>query len=108
MKRSYLMMAALPLALAGCETSSPPAQTQAPAAAPIMDESVPQVARQACLNEVASVTGATQVTIGEMIFSQAGSQVKVLVGPQRAPWQCTVANNGASPQVMSLTNEGVL
>lgn len=108
MKRSLLMLAALPLALAGCETSSPPAQTQAPVAAALMDESVPQVARQACLNEVGSMTGASILSIGEMIYSEAGSQVKVLVGVQRAPWQCTVANNGASPKVMSLTNEGAL
>lgn len=108
MKRAILLLVASPLALAGCNTSTPTPVTQAPAATAMMDESVPQVARQACLNQVASVTSATQVSIGEMVYSEAGSQIKVLVGPQRAPWQCTVANNGVGPQVMSLTNEGAL
>lgn len=107
MKKLLLVFAVTPLALAGCETSAP--QAQAPVmAAPMMDESVPQVARQACLNKVASVTSATQVTIGEMVYSEAGSQIKVLVGPQKAAWQCTVANSGIGPQVMSLTNEGAM
>lgn len=108
MRIAIFMLVAVPLALAGCNTSTPTPVTQAPATTAMMDESVPQVARTACLNEVASVTGATQVTIGEMLYSEAGSQIKVLVGPQRAPWQCTVANSGVAPKVMSLTNEGAL
>jgi hypothetical protein len=109
MRTTIIMLAAVPMALAGCNTTTPTPVTQAPVPTAMMDESVPQVARTACLAEVNKVTGGTQPqVIGEMVYSEAGSRIKVLVGPQRAPWQCTVANSGIAPQVMSLTNEGAL
>ena len=106
MKIRYLALVAA-IAAGGCTTDSGPSQPAGPAAA-IMDESVPQVARDACLREVGRTTNNTDLTILEMLYSEANSQLKIGVGPDRAPWQCTVSNSGVVAQVMSLTNEGAL
>lgn len=106
MKTYLLPVAAACLLAAGCTTESGnpgPSATQ-----PMMDQSVPQVARDACLREVARVTNNPTTVILEMIYSEANSQVIVGVGPNRARWQCTVSNRGAVANVMSLTNEGAL
>lgn len=91
----------------GCTTDSqsPQKTTAAPA---LMDESVPQVARDACLREVRRTTNNPDLSIVEMLYSEANSQLKIGVGPDRAPWQCTVSNRGEVANVMSLTNEGAL
>jgi hypothetical protein len=82
---------------------------QAPSSAPaVMDESVPQVARDACLSEVRRTTNNPDLTIIEMLYSEANSQAKVGVGPDRAPWQCLVSNSGVVVEVMSITDEGAL
>lgn len=103
------VLLAVSLALAGCETQSAgetPSSAVAPA--PYMDQSVPQVARAACLREVARVTNAAPLTITGMIYSKANSHVTIAVGPQRAPWLCLVSQNGTVESVMSQTNEGNL
>ena len=92
--------------LSGCTTDSGQSNDLAPA--PLMDESVPQIARDACLREVRRTTNNPDVTVLEMIYSEANSQIKVGVGPSRAPWQCLVSNSGIVANVMSLTNEGAL
>lgn len=91
----------------GCTTDSgsPPPTATGPA---IMDASVPQVARDACLREVRRTTNNPDVSIIEMIYSEANSQVKVGVGSDRAPWRCLVSNSGVVAEVLSLTNEGAL
>jgi hypothetical protein len=76
--------------------------------APLMDESVPPASRSACLAAVSRQTNNGDVQIIEMIFSEANSQVKVGVGPDRAPWRCLVSNDGVVQEVMSLTDEGAL
>jgi hypothetical protein len=81
---------------------------QAAAPAPLMDESVPKVARKACLREVAHVTKNKATVILEMVYSEANSQVIVGVGPNKARWECIVSNDGIVANVMSLTNEGAL
>jgi hypothetical protein len=93
-------------ALAGCNTSNAPAPTVT--TAPLMDESVPPASRSACLAAVSRQTNNGDVQIIEMIFSEANSQVKVGVGPDRAPWRCLVSNDGVVQEVMSLTDEGAL
>lgn len=106
MNRYHLLLVA-PLLLAGCSTdsgSSAPVGTPAP----MMDQSVPQVARTACLREVARTTNTQQGTILEMTYSEANSQVIVGVGPQLARWRCLVSNSGAVAEVTSLTDEGRL
>lgn len=105
---SSIMTLAAGLLLVGCTTegSSPPPIAAQPAR--LMDESVPPVARSACLAAVSQTTNNGDVEIIEMVFSQANSQVTVGVGPGRAPWQCLVSNSGVVANVMSLTNEGAL
>jgi len=105
MNRYHLLLAA-PLLIGGCSTDSGSAPVAAPA--PIMDQSVPQVARNACLREVARTTNTPQGVILEMLYSEANSQVVVGVGPQLARWRCLVSNSGAVAEVMSLTDEGRL
>ena len=91
----------------GCTTdsSNPQQRTASPA---VMDESVPQVARDACLREVRRTTNNPDLSRLEMLYSEANSQLKIGVGPNRAPWQCTVSNSGIVANVMSLTDEGAL
>lgn len=100
---------ALPLglaaaALAACNTSAPPPQMSE---APLMDESVPEASREACLDEVGRVANNTVSIIG-MVYSEANSQVTVGVGPTRAPWRCLVSNSGVVVEVTSLADEGAL
>ncbi len=106
MKRYHLLLVA-PLLIGGCSTDS---DSSAPvgAPAPVMDQSVPQVARTACLREVARTTSTQQGVILGMLYSEANSQVTVGVGPDLARWQCTVSNSGVVANVMSLTDEGRL
>lgn len=95
--------------VAGCESAGPDnRQPSLSASAPIMDNSVPPVARSACLGAVSRQTANPDVAIGDMIYSEANSQITVTVGPGRAPWRCLVSNQGAVQQVMSLTDEGAL
>lgn len=101
----YCMVVGL-VFVSGCTTDSGQSGNLSPT--PLMDQSVPQVARDACLREVRSTTNNFDLTIIEMIYSEANSQVKVGVGPDRAPWQCTVSNSGIVANVMSLTDEGAL
>jgi hypothetical protein len=105
MRKKLPAVAGLAL-LAACTTdtaSNPPAPASA-----LMDQSVPQVSRDACLREVSRTTNNSNVTIIEMIYSEANSQVTVGVGPDRAKWRCLVSNSGVVAQVMSLTDEGAL
>lgn len=65
-------------------------------------------AEQACLRDVARTTGNSQVTVLGSEFSQAGTGVRVGVGPQRAPWQCIAYSDGTTAGIQSLTDEGSL
>lgn len=107
MKRYCFPMLVAVAFAGGCTTA--PQNPQRIAAAPaIMDDSVPQVARDACLREVGRTTNNPDLSILEMLYSEANSQVRIGVGPDRAPWQCTVSNSGKVANVMSLTDEGAL
>jgi hypothetical protein len=48
------------------------------------------------------------VTVLGSEFSQAGTQVRIGVGPQRAPWNCIAYSDGSTAGIESLTNEGTL
>ena len=63
---------------------------------------------QTCLNAVAQSTGNSEVRLLSSEFSEAGTLVKVGVGPDAAPWQCIAYSDGATDGIMSLTNEGSL
>lgn len=107
MKRYCFPMVVAVAFASGCTTDSQSPQRIA-AAPGIMDDSVPQVARDACLREVGRTTNNRDLAILEMLYSEANSQLKIGVGPDRAPWQCTVSNRGDVANVMSLTDEGAL
>ena len=68
----------------------------------------PAPADQACLNAVAQSTGNSQVRLLSSEFSEAGTLVKVGVGPDEAPWECIAYRDGTTAGITSLTNEGTL
>ncbi|WP_116132131.1 hypothetical protein [Tropicimonas sp. IMCC34043] len=68
----------------------------------------PSAAEQACLRDVSRTTGNGDVTVLSSEFSQAGTSVKVGVGPQRAPWNCIAYSDGTTAGIESLTDEGYL
>ncbi|AXI46640.1 hypothetical protein C1J03_11785 [Sulfitobacter sp. SK012] len=70
--------------------------------------STPSPADQACLAAVAETTGNTEVQLMSSEFSEAGTLVKVGVGPDAAPWQCIAYADGTTDGITSLTDEGSL
>lgn len=68
----------------------------------------PSLAEQGCLRDVARTTNNPEVAILESTFSQAGTEVIVGVGPDRARWQCIGYSDGKTAGIMSLTDEGAL
>ncbi|MDB6179689.1 hypothetical protein PAF17_19760 [Paracoccus sp. Z330] len=68
----------------------------------------PTVAEQACLRDVTRTTNNPDVVLLSSSFSQAGTEVIVGVGPQRARWSCIGYSNGTTAGITSLTNEGTL
>ena len=68
---------------------------------------VPTAAEQACLTAVARETSNGDVMVLGSEFSQAGTLVRIGVGPQRAPWQCIAYSDGSTAGVESLSNEGI-
>lgn len=90
-------------ALAGCGANSErPADTGSSAPA------TPSVAEQACLRDVTRTTNNPDVVLLESSFSQAGTEVIVGVGEQRARWRCIGYSDGTTAEIMSLTDEGSL
>lgn len=63
---------------------------------------------QACLNAVKAETGNPDAVVLSSSFSQAGTEVIVGIGPQRARWQCIAYSDGTTSRPMSLTDEGFL
>ncbi len=70
--------------------------------------STPTTAQQACLRDVTATTGNPDVVLLSSQGSEAGTLVKVGVGPNRAPWQCIAYSDGTTDGIVSLTNEGTL
>lgn len=70
--------------------------------------SVPSVAEQACLRDVTRTTNNPDVVLLGSSFSQAGTEVTIGVGPQRARWRCIGYSDGTTTDITSLTNEGFL
>ena len=62
----------------------------------------------ACLAAVITETNNPDVAVLGSEFSEAGTNVTVGVGAQRAPWQCIAYSDGTTSRPMSLTNEGSL
>lgn len=70
--------------------------------------STPTAAEQACLRDVSATTNNGDVQVLSSSFSQAGTEVIVGVGPQRARWSCIAYSDGSTAGIQSLTNEGTL
>ncbi len=68
----------------------------------------PTAAEQACLRDVTAVTNNPDVVLLGSEFSEAGTMVRVGVGPDQAPWQCIAYRDGTTDGIMSLTDEGSL
>ena len=68
---------------------------------------MPTAAEQACLTAVARETSNGDVMVLGSEFSQAGTLVRIGVGPQRAPWQCIAYSDGSTAGIGSLINEGI-
>jgi hypothetical protein len=92
------MLAAAAIALTGCG-----ADYGGSAAA-----ATPTMAEQACLRDVTRATNNPDVTLIGSSFSQAGTEVIVGVGPQRARWRCIAYRDGTTGGIQSLTSEGRL
>ena len=103
MKKLALVAALLGtgIGLAACETSG---GSYVPPAGNSPEES----ARQACLRDVKAETGNYDAAVIRSSFSEAGTEVIVGIGPQRAPWRCIAYRDGTTTGIMSLTNEGAL
>lgn len=94
---SVLVPAILPFLLSACvEQATTTAST------------MPSMAEQACLAAVSKATNNGDVTLLGSEFSQAGTSVRVGVGPGRAPWSCIAYADGTTAGVMSMTDEGSL
>ena len=63
-------------------------------------------AERACLRRVAEETGNPVVAALGSELSEAGTSVRIGVGPNRAPWQCTAYSDGSTGGIQSLTDEG--
>jgi hypothetical protein len=89
--------------LAGCVESTGGARPSAEAAA-----GTPNLAEQACLRDVTRTTNNPDVVLISSSFSEAGTEVIVGVGPERARWRCIGYKDGSTAGITSLTNEGSL
>ena len=69
---------------------------------------MPTSAEQACLRDVTVQTNNPDVLLLDSTFSQAGTEVIVGVGEQRARWRCIAYSDGTTVGIISLTNEGSL
>ena len=68
----------------------------------------PTPAEQACLRDVTRTTNNPDVVLLSSSFSQAGTEVIVGVGPQRARWRGIANADGTTADIESLTDEGGL
>lgn len=85
-----------------------PAAANVPAASSSVSTGTPSLAEQGCLRDVTRTTNNPDVVLLSSEFSQAGTQVIVGVGPQRARWSCIGYSDGSTAEITSLTNEGSL
>jgi hypothetical protein len=66
------------------------------------------LAEQGCLRDVTRTTNNPDVVLLSSSSSQAGTNVIVGVGPQRARWSCIGYRDGTTADIQSLTDEGFL
>ncbi|SHH75524.1 hypothetical protein [Marivita hallyeonensis] len=80
--------------------AAPPAATPAASSFSTPEE-------RACLRDVASTTGNSDVYVVSSEFSQAGTNVTIGVG-STGRWSCTAFSDGTTANIMSTTGEGFL
>lgn len=108
MNRLTLLAAALAVpVLAGCVETTTTTSAAAPGNQPEAD------AQRACLSAVARETGNSAVRVQSSSFSEAGTEVIVLVGADGgptppAPWRCIAYRDGSTAGVEFLGSEGFL
>lgn len=93
------------IALVGCTETT---QTKSESSSSGAKVGMPTPAEQACLRDVTRSTNNPDVVLLDSSFSQAGTEVIVGVGPQRARWRCIAYSDGSTAGIMSLTDEGAL
>ena len=97
------LIAAAVTLLAGCVESTGDTRPSSAAAS-----GTPSLAEQGCLRDVTRMTNNPDVVILSSSYSEAGTEVIVGVGPDRARWRCIGYKDGATSSIMSLTDEGAL
>lgn len=102
----YMIVAASTALAAGCTQSASDTAAPSAAASGAMRSGSP-ADEQKCDAAVARETGNGETMVLSSDASQAGTEVIVGVGPQRARWSCKISG-GVVQEVMSLTNEGAL
>ena len=107
MKRTVLAVLTVTL-LAGCQADRGDGQGGEDQSGLIpnigFDAQVSNAAVDAYRNALSAQTnGSADVVASE--FSQANSTVYMVVGAQRAPWRCLVANDGTGPDLMFMGRE---
>lgn len=95
--------AAALLVLASCTETTGDTRSSAPASS-----RMPTPAEQACLRDVTSETNNPDVVLLSSSYAEAGTEVIVGVGPQRARWRCIAYRDGSTAGIMSLTDEGAM
>ena len=68
----------------------------------------PTAAEQACLRDVTATTNNPDVVLLGSDFSEAGTLVRIGVGPDRTPWECIAYSDGTTDGITSLSDEGAL
>jgi hypothetical protein len=67
---------------------------------------IPTAAEQACLAAVSQTTNNGDVALLGSEFSEAGTFVRVAVGPERAPWQCVAYSDGTTANIEFMGTNG--
>lgn len=82
------------LAVAALAACAPPPKDNGGGAAAAPQ--TPNAAEQACLRDVTAETNNPDVVLLGSEFSEAGTLVRVGVGPERAPWKCIAYKDGTT------------
>jgi hypothetical protein len=83
--------------------------TQLPDMIPVGPGAVtPNAAEQACLAGISRETQNGDVVLLGSDFSEAGTVVRVGVGPDRAPWQCIAYADGTTGGIMFLSEDAMV
>lgn len=94
--KKIIILCGAALTVAACDET---ATTDATAA-------TPTPAEQACLRDVTEVTNNPEIVLLGSEFSEAGTFVRVGVGPDRAEWKCIAYSDGTTDGIEFTGSEG--